>query len=135
MLRGRRRTSSTAASCDDVEIQLTAGDTVASATAANRDWIAAQSRIIEGKTVLDVGGEATCAAQTDLSGLIEEARRVIVPGAIARPTNDRISLSPKSTTTVHIGDGEPGLTSRNRRWATGNLGTQCSIGGRRRSPT
>ena len=43
-----------------------------SATAA-KDWIAAHARIVEGKTVLDVGGKARTLPQTDLSGLIEEA--------------------------------------------------------------
>lgn len=62
---------------DDVEIQLVStdadGDTVTSATVADEGWIASHARIVDGRTVLDVGGTARALPQTDLSPLIQGA--------------------------------------------------------------
>ncbi|HKQ00095.1 MAG TPA: hemolysin-type calcium-binding region, partial [Actinomycetes bacterium] len=58
---------------DDIEIQSLGGDTVTSATAASRSWLAANARIVRGKTVLNSGGEEHTLARTDLSRLIRAA--------------------------------------------------------------
>ena len=59
---------------DDVEIQLiAAGDTVTSATAADEEWLAEHTRIVEGQSVIEVGGEEQALPNADLSPLIEEA--------------------------------------------------------------
>ncbi len=59
---------------DDVEIQLVAaGDTVTSATAADEQWLAEHTRIVEGQSVIEVGGEEQALPNADLSPLIEEA--------------------------------------------------------------
>jgi Ca2+-binding RTX toxin-like protein len=66
---------------DDVEIQLVAtdpeirlaADTVTSATAADRDWLAAHIRIVDGTTVLDVGGKQRALPNADLSTLVHDA--------------------------------------------------------------
>ena len=42
---------------DDVEIQSLGGDTVTSATTADKEWLAANARVDRGKTVLKGGGE------------------------------------------------------------------------------
>jgi Ca2+-binding RTX toxin-like protein len=64
---------------DDVVIQLAAGgvgiaaaedDDVRSATAADDAWLAAHVRIVDGRTVIDVGGKAVTLARTDLSALV-----------------------------------------------------------------
>ena len=61
---------------DDTEIQLVAdGDTVTSATTADRDWVATHARIVGQRTVLDVGGEARTLPSTDLAQLIHDASR------------------------------------------------------------
>ena len=59
---------------DDVEIQLVgAGDTVTSATTADEEWLAKHTRIVDGQSVVDVGGEEQALPNADLSPLIEEA--------------------------------------------------------------
>jgi len=58
---------------DDIEIQSLGGDTVTSATAASKDWLAANARIVNGKTVLKSGGKEHTLARTDLSRLIRDA--------------------------------------------------------------
>ncbi len=59
---------------DDIEIQLVAdGDTVRSATTADRRWLTTHVRIVNGRTVLDVGGKARTLPRTDLSELIRDA--------------------------------------------------------------
>ena len=59
---------------DDIEIQLVAdGDTVTSATTADRKWLATHARIVDGRTVLDVGGKARTLPSTDLTRLIDDA--------------------------------------------------------------
>jgi Ca2+-binding RTX toxin-like protein len=55
---------------DDVEIPLVGGDTVTSATAAGKDWLARHARIVGGKTVLEVGGKERTLPRADLSKLI-----------------------------------------------------------------
>ena len=57
----------------DIEIQSLGGDTVTSATAASKDWLAANARIVRGKTVLKSGGKEHTLARTDLSRLIRDA--------------------------------------------------------------
>jgi Ca2+-binding RTX toxin-like protein len=60
---------------DDIEIQLVAdGDTVRSATTADRRWLTTHVRIVNGRTVLDVGGKARTLPRTDLSQLIRDAQ-------------------------------------------------------------
>jgi Ca2+-binding RTX toxin-like protein len=58
---------------DDIEIQSLGGDTVTSATAASKNWLAANARIVRGKTVLKSGGKEHTLARTDLSRLIRDA--------------------------------------------------------------
>jgi Ca2+-binding RTX toxin-like protein len=58
---------------DDIEIQSLGGETVTSATAAGKDWLAANARIVRGKTVLKSGGKEHTLARTDLSRLIRDA--------------------------------------------------------------
>jgi Ca2+-binding RTX toxin-like protein len=59
---------------DDIEIQLVAGDDkVTSATAADKAWVVNHLRIVDGKTVIDVGGMQRTLSQTDLSQLIHDA--------------------------------------------------------------
>ena len=69
---------------DDIEIQLVAGgDTVRSATTADPNWLATHARIVNGKTVLDVGGKARTLPRTDLTRLINDATTAVAatPGA------------------------------------------------------
>ena len=64
---------------DDVEIQLVpsdsevrlAADSVTSATAAGKEWLATHVRIVDGTTVLDVGGKQRALPNADLSPLIQ----------------------------------------------------------------
>jgi len=58
---------------DDIEIQGFGGDTVTSATAASKDWLAASARIVRGKTVLKSGGKEHTLPRADLSRLIRDA--------------------------------------------------------------
>jgi hypothetical protein len=58
---------------DDIVIQLVGGGTVTSATVAGDDWLAKHARIVDGKTVLDVGGKKRTLPRADLSGLIRHA--------------------------------------------------------------
>lgn len=58
----------------DIEVNAVGADTVTSATAAGKDWLATHARIVEGKTVLDVGGgKARTLPQADLSQVIQDA--------------------------------------------------------------
>jgi hypothetical protein len=52
---------------DDIEIQSLRSDTVTSATAASKDWLAANTRIVRGRAVLEIGGKEHTLARTDLS--------------------------------------------------------------------
>ncbi len=52
---------------DDVEIPIVGGDTVRSATAVGKNWLAAHARTVRGKTVLEVGGEERMLPRVDLS--------------------------------------------------------------------
>jgi Ca2+-binding RTX toxin-like protein len=59
---------------EDIEIPLVAGeDTVTSATAADKDWVAKHAEIVDGKTVLDVGGKKHKLPRADLSQLVRDA--------------------------------------------------------------
>jgi Ca2+-binding RTX toxin-like protein len=63
---------------DDIEIQLVDGttqlvaDTTISASVAGKEWLAAHVRIVDGKTVLDVGGKQRTLPHTDLSKLVQD---------------------------------------------------------------
>ena len=65
---------------DDIEIQLVAaeaearvaGDTVTSAIVADDEWLATHARIVDGTTVLDVGGKERALPTADLSPLLIE---------------------------------------------------------------
>jgi Ca2+-binding RTX toxin-like protein len=57
---------------DDVVIQFAAGDAVTSATVADKAWLKKNARIVEGKTVLDVGGKKHTLPKADLSKLIQD---------------------------------------------------------------
>jgi Ca2+-binding RTX toxin-like protein len=60
---------------EDVEIQLVAGDsdTTTSATKADKQWIAKNVELVDGKTVIKVGGKERKLEKTDLSKLVQEA--------------------------------------------------------------
>ena len=58
---------------DDVEIESLGADTVTSATAVGEDWLAAHARVVGGKTVLEVGGEARTLPRADLPELVRGA--------------------------------------------------------------
>ena len=60
---------------DDIEIQLVAGDsdTATSATKADKQWIAKNVKLVDGKTVIKVGGKERKLDKTDLSKLVREA--------------------------------------------------------------
>jgi hypothetical protein len=66
---------------DDIEIQLVAtdperglaADSVTSATAADRDWLATHVRIVDGTTVLDIDGKQRALPNADLSVLVQDA--------------------------------------------------------------
>jgi DNA-binding cell septation regulator SpoVG len=60
---------------DDIEIQLVASDDdkVTSVTAADKAWMVNHLRIVDGKTVIDVGSKQRTLRQTDLSQLIHDA--------------------------------------------------------------
>ena len=59
---------------DDIVIQLVGGgDTLTSAAPAGKEWLAAHARIVDGKTVLDVGGKKRTLPHADLSQLVRDA--------------------------------------------------------------
>lgn len=55
---------------DDIVIQLVGGDTVTSAAAADKEWLAKHARIVDGKTVLEVGGKQRTLPRVDLTELL-----------------------------------------------------------------
>jgi hypothetical protein len=57
----------------DIEIQSLGADTVTSAAVAGKDWLAAHARIVDGKTVLDVGGDERVLPRADLGELARGA--------------------------------------------------------------
>ena len=57
---------------DDVIIQLVADDAVTSATVADKEWLKKHARIVDGKTVLDVGGKKHKLPRADLSQLVQD---------------------------------------------------------------
>ena len=67
---------------DNVVIQLVADDAVTSARTADDTWLRAHARIVDGKTVIDLGGKSRPLPSTDLSRLIEQA----ASAAIREPT-------------------------------------------------
>jgi Ca2+-binding RTX toxin-like protein len=58
---------------DDIEIESFGADTVTSATTAGEDWLAANARVVKGKTVLKVGGKERKLPRADLSELVRGA--------------------------------------------------------------
>jgi Ca2+-binding RTX toxin-like protein len=58
---------------DDIEIQLVAENTVTSARPADDQWLLDHVRIVEGRTVLDVGGKTRTIPGIDLSPLLDKA--------------------------------------------------------------
>ena len=57
---------------DDVIIQLVGDDTVTSATVADKEWLKKHARVVDGKTVLDVGGKKRTLPRADLSRLVRD---------------------------------------------------------------
>ena len=57
---------------DDVIIQLVGDDTVTSATVADKEWLKKHARVVDGKTVLDVGGKQRTLPRADLSRLVRD---------------------------------------------------------------
>ena len=57
---------------DDVIIQLVADDVVTSATVADKEWLKTHARIVDGQTVLDVGGKKHALPRADLSQLVRD---------------------------------------------------------------
>ena len=55
---------------DDVIIQLVGDDAVTSATVADTEWLKQHARIVDGKTVLDVGGKRHTLPRADLNRLV-----------------------------------------------------------------
>jgi Ca2+-binding RTX toxin-like protein len=58
---------------DDIEIQSLGADTVSSATAVGKEWLADHARTVNGKTVLDVRGKERTLPRADLSQLMRGA--------------------------------------------------------------
>jgi Ca2+-binding RTX toxin-like protein len=58
---------------DDVEIQSIGADTATSATAAGEDWLAANARSVNGKTIVKVGGKERKLPHAKLSKLMRGA--------------------------------------------------------------
>jgi len=56
---------------DDIVIQLVGDDTITSATLAAKEWLANHVQIVDGKTVLDVGGKKRTLPHADLSQLVQ----------------------------------------------------------------
>ena len=90
---------------DDIEIQLVAdGDTVTSATTADRNWLATHARIVDDRTVLDVGGKARTLPSTDLAQLIHDATTAAAAtpaaeAALPETTTPREVAAPEDVTT------------------------------------
>ena len=49
------------------------GNTVRSATVVGKNWVATHARVIDGKTVLDIGGKQRTVPQVTLSQLLQYA--------------------------------------------------------------
>jgi Ca2+-binding RTX toxin-like protein len=58
---------------DDIVIQLVAGETITSATVADKRWLAKHIRVVGGKTVVDIGGKQRTLPRADLSQLTRAA--------------------------------------------------------------
>jgi Ca2+-binding RTX toxin-like protein len=58
---------------DDIEIQSLGADTVSSATAEGGEWLTTHARTVNGKTVLDVGGEKRTLPRVKLAKLVRGA--------------------------------------------------------------
>jgi Ca2+-binding RTX toxin-like protein len=57
---------------DDIIIQSIGADAMSSATVAGQEWLEKHVHIIDGKTVLDVGGKQRTLPHTDLSQLVQD---------------------------------------------------------------
>ena len=64
---------------DDVVIQLVGGDTATSATAADAQWLAAHTRVVGRKTVVEVGDEEHTLPRADLRALIARSHDGLSP--------------------------------------------------------
>jgi Ca2+-binding RTX toxin-like protein len=58
---------------DDIVIQLVGGDAMTSAAVADSKWLAKHAHLVDGKTVLEVGGKERPLPQADLSQLVRSA--------------------------------------------------------------
>jgi Ca2+-binding RTX toxin-like protein len=58
---------------DNIVLQLVSTDTVSSATAADKEWVASHVRIVNGKTVIKVRGKDRTLPRADLSQLVRDA--------------------------------------------------------------
>ena len=94
---------------DNVVIQLVAEDTVVSARPADDEWLAAHARIVDGKTVIDIGGKSRTLATTDLSTLIERAVSVSRPPPLPDevPASTPGSASPDAAPASTTGPASP----------------------------
>jgi Ca2+-binding RTX toxin-like protein len=103
---------------DDIVIQLVADDTMTSARPADDKWLAAHARIVDGKTVIDVGGKARTLPSTDLSTLIEQAassaiREPALPDEVpaSNPDPEPTDAMPTPSTEPAAADEEPAPTT------------------------
>ncbi len=94
---------------DNVVIQLVAEDTVISARPADDEWLAAHARIVDGKTVIDIGGKSRTLTTTDLSTLIERAVSVSRPPPLPDevPASTPGSASPDAAPASTTGPASP----------------------------
>ena len=85
---------------DDIEIQLVAdGDSVRSATTADQEWLASNARIVNGKTVIDVGGKTRTLPGTDLTRLIRDATAAMEVTPEAETATTPETTIPETVTT------------------------------------
>ena len=85
---------------ENVVIQLVAdGDTVRSATTADREWLATHARVVGGRTVLNVRGKARTLPRTDLSRLIDDATRAVTVDPAAETATAPETTTPERVTT------------------------------------
>jgi Ca2+-binding RTX toxin-like protein len=93
---------------DDIEIQLVAGDsdTLTSATKADKQWIAKNVKLVDGKTVIKVGGKERKLEKTDLSKLVQEAA-----GGDEKPAADEKKASDEAAASDDDPVSQPAPTS------------------------
>ena len=101
---------------DNIVIQLVANDTVSSARPADDTWLATHARVVDGKTVIDVGGKARTLPSTDLSTIIEQAaasvaREPALPDATPASTPDPATSDAAPASTPDPASSDAGPTS------------------------